>query len=142
MIQALDQEVRRPVGRRNVRRCAANDSASWHSRQGCERPLGSSQMVHELQHRPRFFKAATKSESSGEEFGVLEDDWYSGILKRRYLVHELMFACSPLPPPRLQISHTIVTQAGWCVVRAVARCEAGLLPVITTVESGSQVFWH
>ena len=50
------------------------------------------------------------------------------------------FACSPLPTPRLQISHTILTQVGWCAVRAAARCEQGLLPVITTAESGSRVF--
>ena len=58
----------------------------------------------------------------------------------RYLVHELVFACSPLPPPRLQTSHTILTQADWRAVRAVA--DQGLLPVITTAGSGSQVFWH
>ena len=41
-----------------------------------------------------------------------------------------------------QIIHTILTQANRCAVRAVARCEQGLLPVITTVDSGSRVFWH
>ena len=30
----------------------------------------------------------------------------------------------------------------WCAVRAVARCEQGLLPVFTTAETGSRVFWH
>ena len=43
----------------------------------------------------------------------------------------------PLPPPRLRTSHTILTQADWCAVRKVARCEQGLLPVITTAQSGS-----
>ena len=88
---------------------------------------------------PQFFKAATESESLGDEFGILEDDRCidTGIFQRSHLVHELVSACSPLPPPHLQISHTIVTEADWCAVRAVARCEQGLLPVITTVEWGS-----
>ena len=30
--------------------------------------------------------------------------------------------------PRLQMSHTILTQAEWCAIRAVARCELGLPP--------------
>ena len=48
----------------------------------------------------------------------------------------------PTPWRHLQISHTILTQADWCAVRAVACCEQGLLPVVTAVESGSRVFWH
>ena len=50
---------------------------------------------------PRFFKAATESESSEDAFGILEDDRCidTGVFRRRYLVHE----CSPPPPPRLQI---------------------------------------
>ena len=87
----------------------------------------------------RFFKGVTEGESSGDEFGILEDDRCidTGVFQRRYLVHELVFACS-----HLQTSHTILTQADWCAVLAVARCEQGLLPVITTAESGSRVFWH
>ena len=48
-----------------------------------------------------------------DEFGILEDDRCidTGIFQRRYLVHEFVFACSPLPPPRPQLSHTILTQA-------------------------------
>ena len=93
---------------------------------------------------PRFFKAATKGESSGDEFGILEDDRCidTRVIQRRYLAHELVFACSPPPPPRLQTSHTILTHADWCAVQAVARCEVGLLPVIKTVESGTRVFWN
>ena len=34
-------------------------------------------------------------------------------------------ASSPFPPPLLQISNTILTQAHWRAVRAVARCEQG-----------------
>ena len=49
----------------------------------------------------------------------------------------LVFACSPHPPPRTQVSHTILTQADWCAVRAVAPHELGLLPVIKTVESAT-----
>ena len=43
---------------------------------------------------PRFFKAATWSESSGDELGILEDDRCidTGVFQRRYLVHELVFA--------------------------------------------------
>ena len=39
-------------------------------------------------------------------FGILEDDRciVAGVFQRRHLVHELVFACSPLPPPRLQTS--------------------------------------
>ena len=86
-------------------------------------------------------EAATESESSGDELGILEDDRCidTGVFQRRYLVHELVFACSPLSPRRLQTSRTILTQADWCAVRAVARWEQGVPPVITTVGSGSRV---
>ena len=54
----------------------------------------------------RFFKAATKSESSEDEFGILEDDRCidAEVFQRRYLVHELVFACSPLPRRRVSRS--------------------------------------
>ena len=60
----------------------------------------------------RFLKAAG-SESSGDEFGISEDDRCinTEVFQRRYLVHGLVFACSPHPPTRLQISHTVLTQA-------------------------------
>ena len=76
-------------------------------------------------HRPRFFKAATESTN----FGILEDDRCidTGVFQRRYLVQELVFACSPPPPPCLQNSHTILTEADWCAGRAVAWCGLGLL---------------
>ena len=61
----------------------------------------------------------------------------TGVFQRRHLVHELVFACSP--PPRHQISHTILTQADWCAIRAAARCELGLFPVVKTVETGVRV---
>ena len=69
---------------------------------------------------------------SEDEFGILVDDRCidTGAFQPRYLVHELVFACSPPPPPRPRVSHTILTQADWCSTRAVARCELGLLPVI------------
>ena len=66
----------------------------------------------------------------------------TGAFQPRYLVHELVFACSPPPPPRPRVSHTILTQADWCSTRALARCELGLLPVIQTVATGFRVFWH
>ena len=55
----------------------------------------------------RFFNVATGSESSGDEFGVLEDDRRidTGVFQQRHLVHELVLACSPPPPPRPQISY-------------------------------------
>ena len=91
---------------------------------------------------PRFFKTATAGESSGDEFGILEDDRCidTGVCQRRHLVHELVFACSPPAPRHLQISHTILTQADWCAVRAVACCEQGLLPVVTTVSRDPECF--
>ena len=48
---------------------------------------------------PQFFKVATGMESSGSEFGVLEDDRCidTGVFQQRYLVHEFVSACS-LPP--------------------------------------------
>ena len=44
------------------------------------------------------------------------------------------------PAPAAAPSDQPLTQADWCAVRAVARCELGLLPVITTAETGSRVF--
>ena len=40
------------------------------------------------------------------KFGILEDERCidTGVFQRRYLVHELVFACSPPPPPRRKIS--------------------------------------
>ena len=35
-------------------------------------------------------------------------------------------------PPRSQTSHTILTQVEWRAIRAVARCELGLFPVINS----------
>ena len=56
-----------------------------------------------------------------------------GVFQCLCLVHWLAFR--PLPPPRLQISHAIQPQGDdWCAVRAVARCELGLLPVLHTGE--------
>ena len=54
----------------------------------------------------RFFKVATGSESSGDEFGVLEDDRCidTGVFQQSYKAHELVLACSPPPPLRPQIS--------------------------------------
>ena len=58
-------------------------------------------------HRP----SSSRQRQKEIEFGILEDDRCidTGIFQRRYLVHELVFACSPPPPPRFQISHTILT---------------------------------
>ena len=61
----------------------------------------------------RFFKVATGWESKGDEFGVLEDDRRTdtGVFQQSYLVHELVLACSPPPPPRPQISYTVASRA-------------------------------
>ena len=64
------------------------------------RPSSSPVTVDEARRTPpQFFKVATGSESSGDEFGVLEDERCidTGVFQRRYLVHELVFACSPPP---------------------------------------------
>ena len=60
----------------------------------------------------RFYKEATGPESSEDEFGILVDDRCidTGVFQPRYLVHELVFACSPPPPPRPGVSHTILTR--------------------------------
>ena len=57
-------------------------------------------------------------------------------------MHELVFACRPLPPPRPTRSATLslLKPGEWCATRAVARCELGLLPVIKNVETGDRVF--
>ena len=87
----------------------------------------------------RFLKVTTGSESSGDEFGVLEDDRCidTRVFQQRQFVHELVFACSPPPSPRSQISHALLTRAEWCAIHTVARCELGLLPVIKTTEGRS-----
>ena len=71
-------------------------------------------------HRPVSSRQRQSRKPRGDEFGILEDD--------RCLTKESSSAaisctswCSPatlLPPPRLQISLTILTQADWCAVRA------------------------
>ena len=111
----------------------------------CPRVITVSLVAGGRQRTPlRFVKVATGSESSGDEFGVLEDDRCvdTGVFQQRYLVHKLVFACSPPPPPRSQISLSVLAQAEWCAIRAVARCELGLHPIIKTAETGARVYWH
>ena len=59
-------------------------------------------------------------------------------VKQHFLLRELVFACSQTPPQQPQICCTVLTQAGWCAVRTVARCE---LPVAGTMEAGARVIW-
>ena len=66
----------------------------------------------------------------------------TGVLQQRYFLHDLALACSPPPPPRPQISHTILTQAECCASRAAALCELGLFPVVKTTGPGTRVFWQ
>ena len=42
-------------------------------------------------------------------------------------------------PQQTEISCTILSQADWRAVRAVARCEFGLLPCVRVTESGSRI---
>ena len=83
------------------------------------------------------------SESSGDEFGILEDDRGidTGVFQQRYFLHELPLACSPHPPPRRQISCTILSEADWRTTWAVARCGLGLVPVVQTAESEPRLNW-
>ena len=73
----------------------------------------------------RFFKVATAPERSGDDFGILEDSRCidTRIFQQRYLLHELVSACSELPAQHIEVSCTILSQLDWCAVRAVARCE-------------------
>ena len=92
------------------------------------------------ERRPaRLFKKAAGAESSGDEFDERCID--TGVFQERYLLHELVFAWSQPLPRQPQISCTILTEADWCAVRTVARCEAGLLPVVGTVGAGARVIW-
>ena len=83
----------------------------------------------------RFLKKSSDTESSDEEFGILEDERCinTGVFQERYFLQELVFACSNSLPRQPQISFTFMTQADWCAARTVARCEAGLLPVLGTM---------
>ena len=81
---------------------------------------------------------AVGREGSDDEFGILEDERCidTGAFQYRYL-HEFVFACSD--PPRLlrpQISFAILTEADWCALRTDIKCDAALLPVVGTFESG------
>ena len=72
-----------------------------------------------------FFKEAACPEISGDEFWILEDDRCidTGVFQRRYLLHEMVFACSQPPLQQPRISYTILTQVDCSAVRAAARCE-------------------
>ena len=81
----------------------------------CRRPLSvSPDGGRRAQDTAPALQSSFKVGKLGDEFGILEDDRciHTGVFQRRYLVHELVFACSPPPPPRPQISHTILAQAG------------------------------
>ena len=53
-----------------------------------------------------------------------------GVFQQRYLVHQLVLA-TPAAAPTDQ---PILSQADWCAVQALARCELGLVPVFYTGE--------
>ena len=105
----------------------------------------SSQHGRSLHDIAQFFKEATEGESSGDEFGILEDDRCidTGVFQRRHLVHELVFACSP-PPAAAPLDQPYHPDS----FRLVCRSHSGPLrvgtplPVITIVEAGSRVFCH
>ena len=78
----------------------------------------------------RYTKVAVGMESSGEEFGILEDErcTYKGVFQNRCLVHESVLACDDIPP-RPHISFILLTQSDRRALRTVARCEGALLRV-------------
>ena len=91
----------------------------------------------------RFFKVATGSESSGDELEsrrTTDASTQESSNIATSCTNWCLDAVNP-PPPRPQISYTILTQVDWCAVRAAARCELGLLPVLHTAETGVRVFW-
>ena len=72
---------------------------------------------------PRFFKEATEGESSGDEFGILEDDRCidTGISS---VAISCTSWCSPAAHSRrCALRSAILTQDEWCAVGAVARCQ-------------------
>ena len=90
---------------------------------------------------PRSSKVAAGAESSDDEFGILEDERCvdTGAFQKRYLLHELVFACTDPLPLRPQVTFTILTHADWCALTAVARCVVALLLVAGTLEAGARV---
>ena len=129
-------------------------TTGYHHFSRCWRPVsmalrsGSSLLTVDDAHwtRPRFFKVATGSESSGDGFGVLEDERCIDTGKRSSSNATSCTSCFS-PAARLrrrasQISHTILTQAEWCAIRAVTRLELELLTAIKTAETGARVYWH
>ena len=91
----------------------------WTTRSGHR--LGSSKLRRGL-------KAEGTNSRSWRTTGVPTQESSSG-----HPVHELILAP---PPPRPQISHSILTQAEGCAIHAVARCELGLLAL------GARVYWQ
>ena len=97
---------------------------------------------HEARRTPlRFFKAATAGESSGGRIWNFGGRSMHGH-QRRYPVHELVFACSPLPAaaPSEQSYHPDSS-------RLVCRSRSGLLRAGTSPSHhdrgvGIPVFWH
>ena len=84
---------------------------------------------------------AVDMESSDDEFEILEDERCidTSVFQNRYLLHELVLACSHPPPLRPHIIFTILTQSDWCAMRTVAKCEVALLPVAGTMRAGVRV---
>ena len=74
-------------------------------------------------------------------FGVLNDEPFINeyVFQSRYLLHELVFACSDILP-RPYVNFTMLNQSEWCALRTVARCELALLPVAGDIGEGALVF--
>ena len=86
----------------------------------------------------RFTKMAAVTESSDDEFGILEDDRCIDTCcfkHAAFCTSQYLLAANPLPR-QPQISHTILTQANWCALRTTARCKLGVLPIARTLERG------
>ena len=63
------------------------------------------------------------------------------VFQQRYLLHELVFACSHPTPQRPRISYTILNQANWCAVWTVARGDLDVFQFVNALEMGACVVW-
>ena len=109
-VERESMAVASPVGRDQL----ACLSLSRNTSNMAEWADSTSRSMTGTERRPaRFFKEAAAAESSGNEFGILEDDRCidTGVFQERYFLHELGFRLQP------QISFTILTQADRCAVR-------------------------
>ena len=82
---------------------------------------------------------ARKAPATSLEFWRTNDAWTQVSFKNATSC--TTWSAPAALPRQPQTSFTILTQADWCAVRTVARCEAGFLPVAGTVEAGARLIW-